>query len=1797
MMFGPLTSFIMDQGADVTGLGRWVWTLVGTNGGKKTRFVTAYQPCDNRTGDRTVLQQHSNYFEPLGIKISPRTLFVQQLLEFLAECKANGEEIILYIDANENVYSGRLAKALTNDDFNMTEQFYSVTGQQAPASHSTGTRPITGLFATAGIRFLGIYMSAHNAGIGDHRYTVYDVDASSVLGIEIHSGKRPVTRRLRTNIPRHVKQFNRCLEELVDRHRMFKKLADINSAAPTSTEVESARRFNKWDDELTDFMRGTEVKSCGKKYSGKHDSSPTFKFWLQRRRIWKRAKEHLLHPLPDPRNLYRDLKAQGFPKPSEITLETVEIKIKALDAKIERLKQDAPDIRSDHLEYRRELADKRGDADAVQQIERIIRKENDKKGWGVCRATHGKPRGRSVMAVQVTDSNGEVRTCNTREEVESAAAECFNSRFRLSASAPIFSSPLIEYTGLMGEKPAVKQILNGTFVYPPGSDYWTVAIFQEACSIFKTMSPEDIVTLVECDDFQYFWKSAREETASSFSDLHFGLYKANSHSRKLSSLHAAKLTLAAKLGISLSRWHKALTVLIEKTFGCILLEKIRAICLLEADYNWLMRLIFSKRMMDNARLKGIIPADQFAKKGSKSQDGCLVKTLFFDRARVLHQTSGVVCADFSQCYDSVAHPIASVGLQAWGVPLMMVKVMLSVLQTMRFFIRSGFGDATESYGGSEVDKMGGLGQGNGAAPPAFTVVSTLLLMAYINMGHGVKINSAISGILFTLAAIIYVDDTDLLHWAPRPDMTDEEFFDHVQEAALAWGNLAIASGGALKPEKCFWYLISFKFRHGVAYYKALDELPSRQMMIPARDGSLKPITLKATDEATKTLGVTQDVEGNPTSHLEKMQKQGFDWADQANTKPLPRRLARQSYDCMLVPRMRYGIECLLATPSELSSAMRKVLFRCLPHLGVNRNYKSEFVTLPRKYQGLALTDWPIEKLSADLHVMLQYWSSPCNLGLCLREAYQLLQMETGLDGNIFLLSFQDFGHLATHSWMKILWQYLDEYDIKLELCESTNIPKVRDNDCSIIQALFAKGYRGRRLWVANTVRKFKRVFRLSCFTAMDGRHILKSIFDRTVGESSWNWSTEVPTAAAFKLWNRAITELSSRFHVLPTALGAFRSIPHNKSPWTVNSDGDVLCRTLGDGSFALYELCRPFRFTRSGPRFSFRRYSSIDPSLSHMATVLDDPSSSTAVRLHSSALLPSPPPTPLGFFATLLSWDNQTLWKHLYFDGDGSWILDALCAGTLDIVHDGSYMKKVSPLVCSMALLMICRATGQELRCTWVEFSSSADNYRAELLGAVCCSLLLKAASSSPAAYSNSTLKRHCDNMGVIKHGNRIYARLKDGQAQADLIRLFQVLDQDLPFPFEYVWVASHTDDPKKRHKHKPIQLTHIHSMNERVDSYAKSALVDGVMSRDFISSSFPFEPIRIYAGSSKFTGSLRPFITNHHAKGVAKRVFGYDVKRGKKLISDDDFHLVFWDVIELALKGFPKPFMDWLSKHVTGCCGVNRFLSKWDPSVTNHCPCCGRHNEDIYHITTCNDPGRTEIFLTMVEELGEWLDLHNTPPFLRRAICQYLRHRNTKSMTQFIPYGTPFHAFAQVHDRLGWRSFLEGRIPTVLVQEMHSHLSTTASHLSGVDWAKGLVNFLFRITHRQWTFRNSVVHFTVEGRTPQQHQEIIAEMERLLEVDPKTLLPRFRHLWEDRDFENLGAGSATAKLYWIDAARAAIAASAIERRRKRQRRRDFFERRATQTATDAPPFSPDSYEPPPVPREPGFRYKKRRLK
>jgi hypothetical protein len=69
-------------------------------------------------------------------------------------------------------------------------------------------------------------------------------------------------------------------------------------------------------------------------------------------------------------------------------------------------------------------------------------------------------------------------------------------------------------------------------------------------------------------------------------------------------------------------------VLLEKTRGNNFINKMRAICLLEADFNYFNKTIFTHWMMVSTQDRGQIPTECFAKKGSNRINAIIIKIMY-----------------------------------------------------------------------------------------------------------------------------------------------------------------------------------------------------------------------------------------------------------------------------------------------------------------------------------------------------------------------------------------------------------------------------------------------------------------------------------------------------------------------------------------------------------------------------------------------------------------------------------------------------------------------------------------------------------------------------------------------------------------------------------------------------------------------------------------------------------------------------------------------------------------------------------------------------------------------------------------------------------------------------------------------------------------------------------------------------------------------------------------------------------------------------------------------------------------
>ncbi len=153
------------------------------------------------------------------------------------------------------------------------------------------------------------------------------------------------------------------------------------------------------------------------------------------------------------------------------------------------------------------------------------------------------------------------------------------------------------------------------------------------------------------------------------------------------------------------------------------------------------------------------------------------------------------------------------------------QVLESTLQNARHRVRTGYGDSTSSYGGSKWSTpMHGIGQGNGAGPAIWAVLSTPLLNLLFTKGCGCEFICPISQTPYNSVGYAFVDDTDVIE--SKLDMMDHrEAKNKLQIAVDTWEGGLKATCGAVVPEKTFWYLIDFQWATGRWRYKSIFECP------------------------------------------------------------------------------------------------------------------------------------------------------------------------------------------------------------------------------------------------------------------------------------------------------------------------------------------------------------------------------------------------------------------------------------------------------------------------------------------------------------------------------------------------------------------------------------------------------------------------------------------------------------------------------------------------------------------------------------------------------------------------------------------------------------------------------------------------------------------------------------------------------------------------------------------------------------------------------------------------------------
>jgi len=156
---------------------------------------------------------------------------------------------------------------------------------------------------------------------------------------------------------------------------------------------------------------------------------------------------------------------------------------------------------------------------------------------------------------------------------------------------------------------------------------------------------------------------------------------------------------------------------------------------------------------------------------------------------------------------------------------------------------------------------------------------------------GTIMHDPISDVLIHSMGALFVDDTDMYTW--RKHILDpRELWEQTQIELEQWSCLLNATGGALKPEKCWWNLLDYTSEDGK--WKYADIVP-RKLLITNPDGTKSAIKQEEVTVSKKTLGIYNTPAGGNNGRLDYIKGKGMTWVNRMINGHLPSHMAWVAY--------------------------------------------------------------------------------------------------------------------------------------------------------------------------------------------------------------------------------------------------------------------------------------------------------------------------------------------------------------------------------------------------------------------------------------------------------------------------------------------------------------------------------------------------------------------------------------------------------------------------------------------------------------------------------------------------------------------------------------------------------------------------------------------------------------------------------------------------------------------------------------------------------------------------------------
>ena len=290
---GKFSARVIASGSDA--MGRWAWQKLIGKGGRTIQIISAYIVSQKTMpGPTTAYTQQYKMLQDMDHSDPhPRNQFIIDLTKHIQESKQNKEEIILALDANEEI----LLEGVPGPKHSITQlmtdtnilDVYEYQHEQTGDTSRRNTKKIDHVIVSPNL----IHAVKHSGFLpwnqimeSDHRTGFVDFDEVALFGDNTEDPTHNATRKLSTDYPESIIKYLEIMNKKIKSKKIEKSLSElVRKAGVNGWTKKREREYNNIDSLLTQIMLQAE-KECVPKTTNKSQWSTSLEVATRAIRYW-----------------------------------------------------------------------------------------------------------------------------------------------------------------------------------------------------------------------------------------------------------------------------------------------------------------------------------------------------------------------------------------------------------------------------------------------------------------------------------------------------------------------------------------------------------------------------------------------------------------------------------------------------------------------------------------------------------------------------------------------------------------------------------------------------------------------------------------------------------------------------------------------------------------------------------------------------------------------------------------------------------------------------------------------------------------------------------------------------------------------------------------------------------------------------------------------------------------------------------------------------------------------------------------------------------------------------------------------------------------------------------------------------------------------------------------------------------------------------------------------------------------------------------------------------------------------